>query len=458
MSCTQSIHRGGEADLLEFVSGGVLSLWLKMAGYSPQIHWRQVLPSSEVPWQVEQRGEDAESAQLLKRYLKTLTEQGLEATAQGLWLQTGSQFLATNQGRQRLPAASLTKVATSWAALYTWGVDHSFETVILTTGPIQNGVLTGDLVIVGAGDPVLVAEEAIALGNTLNRLGIHKVTGGLAIAGNFWIDFQADVEKSGEAFKRLINARSWSGQDQYIFQRLPAGTPKPRVVIAGSVAVLPKSAIPADLPRVLRHVSPPLLRLLKLMNTYSSNFLAQSLALNLGGAQAVVEAAISGAGVPAAEIQLRNGSGLGQENQMSARAVCLLFSTLQHYLQPRNLSLADVFPVMGQDVGTLEGRMVPAAAVVKTGTLSDVSALAGVLPTRDRGLVWFSILNRGSGITALRQQQDRFLQTLVQRWGKATVPSIVAPTPETSRLGSRKGAVSWDAIVEAAVDFNSQQQ
>lgn len=444
--------------MLEFVSGGVLSLWLKMAGYSPRIDWRQVIPSMDVPWQVEQQGGEAEADQALKRYLKTLTEQGLEATAQGLWLQTGSQFLATNRGKQRLPAASLTKVATSWAALYTWGVDHSFETVVLTTGPIQNGVLTGDLVIVGGGDPVLVAEEAIALGNTLNQLGIHKVTGGLAIAGNFWVDFQADVEKSGETFKRLINAQSWSGQDQYIFQRLPAGTPKPRVVIAGSVAVLPKSAIPPDLPRVLRHASPSLLQLLKLMNTHSNNFLAQSLALNLGGAQAVVEAAIAGAGVPAAEIQLQNGSGLGQENQISARAVCLLFATLQHYLQPRNLSLADVFPVMGQDVGTLEGRTIPTLAVVKTGTLSDVSALAGVLPTRDRGLVWFSILNRGSNITALRQQQDRFLQTLVQRWGKAAAPSIVAPTSGTPTPGSRKEAQGWDAIVEAAVDFNSQQQ
>jgi serine-type D-Ala-D-Ala carboxypeptidase/endopeptidase (penicillin-binding protein 4) len=439
--------------LLEFVSGGVISLWLKMAGYSPQVDWRQFVPSADVPWQVAENGRDPQTEQVLKRYLKILADQGLEEKAQGLWLQTGSQLLAMNQGTQRLPAASLTKVATSWAALQTWGVDHSFETVILTTGPIQNGVLSGDLVILGGGDPVLVAEAAIALGNTLNQLGIRKVTGGLAIAGNFWVDFQADVEKSGETFKRLINAKSWSGDDLYIFQKLPAGTPRPQVAIAGGIAVLPKRAMPPELPVVWRHHSPPLLHLLKWMNTHSNNFLAQSLALNLGGPQKVVASATEDAGVPATEIQLQNGSGLGPENQLSARAVCALFAAIQRYLQPRNLSLADVFPVMGQDLGTLEGRTMPPKAVVKTGTLRDVSALAGVVPTRDRGLVWFTILNRGDNITGLRQQQDRLLQSLIQQWGQAPAASIVTTGHRTSIRVSPQ-----EAIVEAAVEFNSQQQ
>ena len=41
----------------------------------------------------------------------------------------------------------------------------------------------------------------------------------------------------------------------------------------------------------------------------------------------------------------------------------------------------------------------PTATVMKTGTLNDVSALAGVMPTRDRGLVWFAIINRGTNVS-----------------------------------------------------------
>jgi serine-type D-Ala-D-Ala carboxypeptidase/endopeptidase (penicillin-binding protein 4) len=441
-----------EAGLLEFVSGGIVSLWLTMAGCTPLLSWTQFWPSLETPWQSVVGPGESEAEAMLTTYLNSLKRQGLENNQQGLWLQTGSQFLAMNQGSQPLPAASLTKVATSWAALQTWGVDHRFETVILTTGPINAGVLEGDLVIVGGGDPALVAEEAIALGNQLNQLGIRQVTGGLAIAGRFWVDFQADVKQSGETFKQLINAKVWSGEMEAIFQKLPPGTPRPQVAISGPIAVLPRSAIPIDLPRVLQHESLPLIQLLKLMNTYSSNFLAQSLASNLGGVGPVMAAA-TGAGVATEEIQLQNGSGLGTANQLSARAVCVLFAAIQHYLHLRHLSLADVFPVAGQDLGTLETRTMPKAAVVKTGTLNTVSALAGILPTRDRGLVWFAILNRGPNITGLRDQQDRFLQTLTQHWGKAPAPPLATlgfPTPPDQK--------AREDLVNAAVDFNSQQQ
>jgi serine-type D-Ala-D-Ala carboxypeptidase/endopeptidase (penicillin-binding protein 4) len=63
----------------------------------------------------------------------------------------------------------------------------------------------------------------------------------------------------------------------------------------------------------------------------------------------------------------------------------------------------------------------PIGTTVKTGTLNEVSALTGALPTRDRGLVWFTIINRGTQIPQLRQQQDRLLQTLQTNWGQPTV-------------------------------------
>ena len=45
------------------------------------------------------------------------------------------------------------------------------------------------------------------------------------------------------------------------------------------------------------------------------------------------------------------------------------------------LDLADLFLMSGLDHrGTMHGRHIPPATVIKTGTLNDVSALAGVMP------------------------------------------------------------------------------
>ena len=145
------------------------------------------------------------------------------------------------------------------------------------------------------------------------------------------------------------------------------------------------------------------------------------------------QAAIAAA-VPQAEIQLVNGSGLGVENRISPRAACAMFVAIQRELLPHHLSVADLFPVAGRDHrGTLETRRLPIATVIKTGTLRDVSALAGVMPTRDRGLVWFTIINRGTDVEGFRAGQDRLLQRLLQQLQVAPVlPTGLIPDTVSS--------------------------
>jgi D-alanyl-D-alanine carboxypeptidase/D-alanyl-D-alanine-endopeptidase (penicillin-binding protein 4) len=120
---------------------------------------------------------------------------------------------------------------------------------------------------------------------------------------------------------------------------------------------------------------------------------------------------------------------------MSARAACAIFKAIQRNLQQwtsptgATYTIADLFPVSTLDGGTIKVRNIPASSVVKTGTLSDVSALSGVLPTRDQGLVWFAILNRGTDIDELRRRQDQALQALTTRWGEPlSIPAAVTPT------------------------------
>ena len=82
--------------------------------------------------------------QQVEQYLNGFAAKGFAKQSQGMWIQAGNTLLANHQGTVPLPAASLTKVATSLAALQTFSPNHQFITQIGATGPIENGVLKGD--------------------------------------------------------------------------------------------------------------------------------------------------------------------------------------------------------------------------------------------------------------------------------------------------------------------------
>lgn len=432
--------------MLELFGSGLISFWLDAAGvrFKPR-EALDLLALHSSPTVVLAPGIDSIESATLQQYLQGLENRGLERAAQGIWIQSGPLLLANNSGTVPLPAASLTKIATSLVALKTWGPEHRFETLISATGPIANGVLQGDLVVAGSGDPFFVWEEAIALGNSLNSLGIKRVTGNLVIAGSFAMNYQSDPYIAGELLKQGLDSTTWKPGVTAQYLNLPPGTPRPHVAVSGTVQVAsipnPKQIL------LLRHHSLPLSQILKEMNVYSNNEMAEMLAQLLGGAQFVRLQAAVASGVPESEILLVNGSGLGVENRISPRAACAMLMAIQRELLHYQINVADLFPVAGYDRrGTLETRHIPSGTAIKTGTLNNVSALAGVLPTRDRGLVWFAIVNHGWDIERLRADQDQLLQRLVMHWRLPSVPPA-AITPHPSRTSTQLGAASRNEIL-----------
>jgi serine-type D-Ala-D-Ala carboxypeptidase/endopeptidase (penicillin-binding protein 4) len=427
--------------LLELFSSGLVSFWLNMAGMPDSFNPLEAKVQA-IPWGLT-NAPDPAAETVLRQYLKQLESQGLSNMTQGIWLQSGSTLLASNQGTTALPAASLTKIATSLAALQTWGTDHQFETLITATGTIQNGVLQGDLVIQGGGDPRFVFEEAIALGNALNKIGVTRIAGNLLVTHNFMMSFNDDPVESGKLLKQALTPKDWDEDAKYEYALLPEGTRKPTVTIAGTVRLISSAKIETTPKQTLlmRHRSLPMIDLLKEMNIHSNNEMSQMLADNMGGISATIQKAIVASDLPLQEIQLVNGSGLSMQNRISPHAACAMLAAIDRYLHPRNLTIADLFPVSGIDTWdtTLEGRNIPQTAVVKTGTLNEVSALAGVLPTRDRGFVWFAIINRGTDISTLRKQQDILLQTLQKQWG-GQAPAVKAIEP-SSWIGTRQSTL-----------------
>ena len=379
---------------------------------------------------------DPATQQKTQQYLKRLAAKGFTGKNQGVWIQTGNTLLANYQGTVPLPAASITKVATSLAALSTYGPEHQFITQIGATGPIENGVLQGDLVIEGSSDPFFVWEEAIALGNVLNQRGIKRITGNLIIIGKFYMNYEQNPLKSGNLLKQTLNSRLWTAQIETQYQTFPPGTPRPQIKIDGSVQLSPIT--PSQITPLIRHYSFTLALLLKKMNRYSNNKMAQIVADSIGGAEVVAQKAAKAAGVPPTEIQLINGSGLGEENKMSPRAAVAIFLAIQQYLQTKNMTVADILAVVGQDQGILEQRQIPLRSVVKSGSLDRVSALAGALPTQQQGVVWFAILNSGGNLEKFRTEQELLLKSFVQQWGSvsnspAELTPLVVEESQTAR-------------------------
>jgi len=376
----------------------------------------------------------------IQQYLNGLTAQGFAKENQGVWVQSGNTLLANHQGTVPLSAASITKVATSLVALQEFGPEHQFITLIGTTGKIENGVLKGSLIVQGSADPLFVWEEAIALGNALNQKGIKRVTGNLIIVDNFYMNFELDPLKSGELLQQGLNSEIWSSEAAAQYQTLPPNTPKPQITIEGIVKVLP--APPNDVQPLVKHYSLPLAELIKKMNQYSNNLMADMLADTVGGAKTVARKAAAATGVPPTEIQLVNGSGLSEENLISPRAACALFIALERYLEPYSMTVADVLTVVGKDKGILSERPLPKLAVVKSGTLDNVSALGGALPTQKQETVWFVIMNRGENVETFRTQQEVLLKSFLNEWGSVQVsPPDLTPNP------ARKSKVSRSEIV-----------
>ncbi len=110
----------------------------------------------------------------------------------------GRDVYDRNADTRLLPASTM-KAVTAANVLTTLGPTHRFETVVGATGPVQDGRVVGDLVLVGGGDPVLSSDDyqrwvypsrpatsLTDLADAVVAAGITEVTGGLIGDGTAW--------------------------------------------------------------------------------------------------------------------------------------------------------------------------------------------------------------------------------------------------------------------------------
>ncbi len=89
---------------------------------------------------------------------------------------TGDVLSHKNADELFIPA-SLAKIPTALIALHTLGTTRRLQTRLMTNGVVTDGVLHGDLHLVGSGDPSLKKSDITAMASKLASAGVQGISG-----------------------------------------------------------------------------------------------------------------------------------------------------------------------------------------------------------------------------------------------------------------------------------------
>ncbi len=346
----------------------------------------------------------------------------------------GEEVFADNPTLPLVPA-SAQKILTAYGAYTILGADATYETVAVTDGIITDGVLDGDLYIIGGGDPLLATSDYTAryeqqphhrtaieeLADEVVAFGIHEISGAV-IGDESRYDTERYVPEWPERFTNASQNQTgplsaltvndgFTRYDTNPAPSLATATTDPAAFVAAFFddlleereVIIRRSAAAGTAPVGARTIasvtSDPVSVVTNQMVDISDNMAAELLLKEIGveaagagttddGAVAV-ENALRAAGFSVAETDIVDGSGLASENRVNCR---LLVEVLE---ASATTGLHDGLAVAGE-TGTLLERMVgtPAQGKVraKTGRLNEVGALAGTAEASDGTILTFAWL------------------------------------------------------------------
>jgi D-alanyl-D-alanine carboxypeptidase/D-alanyl-D-alanine-endopeptidase (penicillin-binding protein 4) len=352
-------------------------------------------------------------------------------------LDSGAALYARSPDVPRIPA-SVNKLYTTSTALLKYGEDGQLTTKVLGDAqPDDNGVLKGNLYLVGGGDPEFGRAEARELAHILAVSGLTRVT--RRVIGD---ESRFDRLRGGPNSNYSVS--EWVGPLSALsfnhgftvgkhahFQKNPAyygARQFERELRRAGVKVrwhARAGVAPAGADTIGDWASERMSVIIRHTNRPSDNFNAETLLKDVGadfGAAGTTAAGTAVVRRQAALLGARptivDGSGLSRQNRTTPHDVVDLLTALDRsdVADPMRLSLA----VAGK-AGTLSDRMRHSAAKGrcrgKTGTLNGVSNLAGYCTSRTGSRLAFAFLMSGVSVWTAHPIQDRMASVLARYSG-----------------------------------------
>jgi len=428
-----------------------------------------VLLAGAPPWA---RAED-----LPPTVAQALRTAGIPVSSVGIAVQETGQdrpLLAVNAQTALNPASTM-KLVTTYASLELLGPSYRWHTQAFLGGALKDGLLSGDLILKGDGDPKLTLEAFWLLLRNLRAQGLREIRGDLVIDRSrfavaehdtalfdgdglrpynvgadallinfksvrfqFWPDPAAGIVKvtadpaivEVTSTLRLADAACGEWRDR-IKAEFPAQVSPPRAMFSGTygtpcgerdwhVALLSptqyaaaifrslwtelggsisgstrEGIAPAQARPVATFESPTLAEAVRDMNKFSNNVMARQIFLSIAadetsgpatgeGAQRAIKAWLSKKGLVFPEFSVENGSGLSRTDRISAQSLTTLL--VAAFRSPSMPELMASLPLVATD-GTMRRRLrngaIAGQAHIKTGSLSDVRAIAGYVLDRN---------------------------------------------------------------------------
>ena len=415
----------------------------------------------------------------------------------------GQPMLSHNIDIARSPASTI-KLVTTFAALKQLGPNFVWSTEAWTRGEIKHGILQGDLILKGYGDPFLVYERYWKFVNELKDKGLKGIKGNVIIDSSHYRVSEHDRKAfDGQAFRvynagvsplmfnfqatrlmltppsdetseevnvalyppsgsikidnqlKLVKGRckrshgkpklSWSAEKKLIVTGRFARSCKPRYLMrlisapkqlafdafkqlwvgsGGTFAGRLKSGQVEKKDELFHtYTSPTLGEQIRSINKWSNNVMTRQLFLTTGvnrfGSPATVEKgqdAVLGIlqrhGVDTKGLIVENGSGLSRKSRISARQMAqLLDAAYRDAYMPEFMSSMSLSGMDGTLATRFKNEDLVGRSHLKTGTLNQVSAIAGyMLNRRGRRLI---VVIQQNGARASRGAD---IQNEILRW------------------------------------------
>lgn len=128
---------------------------------------------------------------------QALQQAGIPASSVGIYVQdvnAALPLLALGEQRVLNPASTI-KLLTTFAALDQLGPAYRWTTEIYANGALQDGVLAGDVIIKGYGDPRLTLENFWLMLRGLRARGVREIRGDLVLDRSYFA--AADIDPAG---------------------------------------------------------------------------------------------------------------------------------------------------------------------------------------------------------------------------------------------------------------------